>query len=264
MRSRLEIAMPTIKIIGSSIDSEHPGQQFAASYLVNDHIAIDAGSIGYQSSVAAQRQIRHVFLSHGHMDHIATLPMFLDNVYQPGPDYVSIYGPQETLDSLQSDIFNERVWPDLVRLSREESPFMKLFPLQAGDVVTAEGIQIRAVALDHVVPTLGYVASDSSGSVALISDTASHDGLWQCLNDIADLKALFLEVAFPSRMGWLATKAKHLTPTLFAEGCRRLRHRIPIIAVHIKPAFRDEILTELAAQEIPRLIIGEAGMQYGF
>ena len=256
--------MLKIKIIGSSVDSDCPGQQFAASYVINETVAIDAGSIGFQSSVAAQRKIRHVFLSHGHMDHIASLPMFLDNVYQPGPDYVSIHGPQETLDSLRADIFNERLWPDLVRLSQEESPFMKLFPLKPGDIVEVDGLKIRAIGLEHVVPTLGFIVSDSTGSVALISDTAPHEGLWKSLADIPDLKGLFLETAFPTRMAWLAAKAMHLTPTLFAEGCRKLTQKIPIIAVHIKPAFRDEILAELTAQNIPGLIIGDAGIDYCF
>lgn len=244
-----------INIVGSAVDTEFPGRQFAASYVINGRLAIDAGSIGFQSSIAAQQRITHVFLSHGHMDHIASLPMFLDNVYVPGPECVSIYGPQETLDSLQTDVFNDRLWPDLVRLSQEESPFMKLFPMQAGDTVVAGDLRVTALALDHVVPTLGFIVSDGSGSVAFVSDTQSSDSIWQTLNAVTDLKALFLETAFPNRMGWLAAKAKHLTPRLFAEGCRKLRHAVPIVAVHIKPAFRDEILGELASLAIPRLVI---------
>lgn len=65
-------------------------------------------------------------------------------------------------------------------------------------------------------------------------------------------------------MAWLATKAKHLTPTLFAEGCRKLLHNIPIIAVHIKPAFRDEILREFENLELPNVIIGSPDIQYEF
>ena len=253
-----------IKILGSAVDADFSGQQFAASYVINGRLAIDAGSIGFQSSIEAQRRIKHVFLSHGHMDHIASLPMFLDNVYVHGPDYVCIHGPQETLDSLRTDVFNERLWPDLARLSQEESPFMKLFPMQPGDTVTVGDLRVTALALDHVVPTLGFIVSDDSGSVAFVSDTQPCESIWQTLNDLSDLKAVFLEAAFPTRMGWLADKAKHLTPTLFAEECRKLRHAVPIIAVHIKPAFREEILRELASLSIPRLVIGAPGHTYEF
>ncbi len=253
-----------IKILGSAVDSEFPGLQFAASYVINSRIAIDAGSIGFQSSIAVQRRIEHLFLSHGHMDHIASLPMFLDNVYQPGRNCVSIHAHQETLCSLRTDVFNERLWPDLVRLAQEESPFMKLFPMQAGDTVDVGDLRVTAMALDHIVPTFGFVVSDVSGSVAFVSDTAPLESIWRTLNDVADLKALFLESAFPTRMGWLAEKAKHLTPTLFAEGCGKLLHSVPIIAVHIKPMFRDEILQEFASLKIPRLMIGSPDIHYEF
>lgn len=253
-----------IKILGSTVDSHCPGQQFAASYVINNRVAIDAGSIGFQSSVAVQRQIQHLFLSHGHMDHIASLPIFLDNVYQPGPEFVSIYALKQTLDSLRTDIFNERVWPDLVRLSLEESPFMKLLPMQAGETVDLGDLRVTAMTLDHVVPTIGFIVSEDSGSVAFVSDTAPLDSIWQTLNAVADLKALFLESSFPTRMGWLAAKAKHLTPTLVAEGCSKLVHDVPIISIHIKPAFRDEILHEFDSLKIPQLVIGSPDVHYHF
>lgn len=253
-----------VTILGSSVDSDFPGMQFAASYVIDGRIAIDAGSIGFQSSLAAQRRIRHVFLSHGHMDHIASLPIFLDNVYSPGPECVSVFGPPETLSSLQTDVFNERLWPDLIRLSSEESPFLKLFPLNDGDSVEVDGIRVTALALDHVVSTLGYVVSDGSTSIAIVSDTQPSDSIWNRLNAIPNLKALFLEAAFPSRMDWLAVKAKHLTPTLFESEVRKLRSDVPIIAVHIKPAFRTEILEEFARLKIPRLTIGQPGEDFEF
>lgn len=253
-----------IRIVGSAVDAELQGQQFTASYVVNDRIAIDAGSIGFLSSVEAQRRIEHVFLSHAHLDHIASLPIFLDNVFQPGSDAVNIHGSQATLDSLCKDLFNDRVWPDLIRISIEESPFMKLFPIQAGETVVVGDIRVTAMALDHVVPTFGFIISDDLGSIAIVSDTQPSDSIWHTLNKVTDLKALFLESAFPTRMNWLAEKSKHLTPKLFAECCRKLHHEVPIIAVHIKPAFRDEILNELGSLSIPRLVIGSPNHDFEF
>ena len=141
---------------------------------------------------------------------------------------------------------------------------MKLFPMQAGDTVKVNDLRVTALDLNHVVPTLGFVVSDVSGSVAFVSDTAPLDSIWQMLNGVADLKALFLESAFPTRLAWLAAKARHLTPTLFAEGCQKLIHSVPIIAVHIKPTFREEILSEFASLNIPRLVIGVPDVNYEF
>ncbi|MBS0204449.1 MAG: 3',5'-cyclic-nucleotide phosphodiesterase [Planctomycetes bacterium] len=253
-----------IRIVSSSVDSASSEKHFAASYVVNGQVAFDAGTIGFMSSIDDQRRIQHLFLSHGHMDHVASLPIFLDNVYQQGSDPVTIYAPQDTLDCLQSDIFNERLWPDLVRLSQEVSPFMHLSPIAAGETVMACGLRVTSLPLDHVVTTFGYIINDGTGSIAIVSDTQPLDSIWTTLNQVADLKALLLECAFPNRMASLAAKSKHLIPTSFAEGCRQLKRAIPIIAVHIKPVYRDEILNELADLGIPQLVIGVPSTEFEF
>ena len=125
---------------------------------------------------------------------------------------------------------------------------MKLFPIAAGQTVAVEGLRFTALALDHVVPTLGFVIEDDDACVAIISDTTSTPAIWDTLNQWPrPLDALFLECAFPNRMRWLADKAKHLTPAQFQEVYAQIRHLPPVVAVHIKPAFREEILKELQA-----------------
>jgi len=47
--------------------------QFLVSFLVNDEVAIDAGAIGLLADLQRQRRVKHVFITHEHMDHIATL-----------------------------------------------------------------------------------------------------------------------------------------------------------------------------------------------
>jgi ribonuclease BN (tRNA processing enzyme) len=254
-----------LKIVGSAVDPRFPQQQFAASYIFNGTVAIDAGTIGFISSVDEQRQIQHVFLSHAHLDHISSLPIFLDNVYSHGPGCVSIYGNVEALQTLRTDIFNERVWPDLIRLSPVESPFMTLLPIAAGETVEVDGLRVTAVALEHVVPVLGYVVEDDRASVAIFSDTTTSPMIWNTLNRWPrPLDVLFLECAFPNRMRWLADKARHLTPAQFGECYARLQPQPPVVAVHIKPAFREEIVAELAALNIPRLSVGDANVVYEY
>src|SRR5262249_6037794 len=90
--------------------------QFATSYLVNDSTAIAAGWLGFRATPAEQARIRHVFLTHTHIDHIATLPIFLDMAFHTTGAGVNVYGTAPVLDCLRRDIFNDRVWPDLVRL----------------------------------------------------------------------------------------------------------------------------------------------------
>ena len=51
------------------------------------HFRVAIVSAGFEGlgRVERQRRVRHVFVTHEHLDHVATLPIFLENVYDPGP-----------------------------------------------------------------------------------------------------------------------------------------------------------------------------------
>jgi ribonuclease BN (tRNA processing enzyme) len=252
-----------IRVVGSSVGNG-PNHQYLISYLFGDHVAIDAGSIGFISPLHAQTQIRHVFLSHSHIDHTASLATFLDNVYVPGPECVSVYGNPETLDSLRSDLFNDRLWPDLVRLSVAESPFLTMLPLSSEQAVEVEGLRVLPVVLDHVVPTFGFIVSDHRAAVAIVSDTAPTERIWELVNQTPNLKAVLVEVSFPNDMAWLAEKAKHLTTALFVAELKKLQQAVPVIAVHIKPRYQEQVVAELAAAGLANVQIGEPEHIYTF
>ena len=248
-----------VKVIGSSVDGT--SCQFAASYVINDHIAIDAGSIGFMS-VAAQKQIKHVLISHSHLDHIGSLPIFIDNVYEPGPDCVIIYGRSSVVECLRENFFNDRVWPDVMRLSREESPFLKFVALENTKPIELAGITVTPVDLDHVVPTFGFIIDDGESAVAVVSDTGPTEHVWELANGNSRLKYVIMESAFPNRMGWLAEKAKHLTPELMRHEYRKLDREVPLLVVHIKPAFYEEVTTELKSLNLPLLEISLPNREY--
>src|SRR5262245_9815074 len=84
-------------------------RQYLTTFLVGDSVAIDAGSLGFYGSPAEQARIRHVFLTHTHLDHIASLPIFLENVSNDGGDCPTIYAPAEVLDVVCRDVLNDRL-----------------------------------------------------------------------------------------------------------------------------------------------------------
>ncbi|MEO8496115.1 MAG: 3',5'-cyclic-nucleotide phosphodiesterase [Planctomycetota bacterium] len=250
-----------IKVVGSSVDGNPC--QFAASYVIDDHIAIDAGSIGYMS-VDAQKRIKHVLISHCHLDHIGSLPIFIDNVYEPGPDCVIVYGRPSVIACLRESFFNDRVWPDVLRLSREESPFLKFVAIESNKPVELDGVTITPVDLDHVVPTFGFIIDDGESAVAIVSDTGPTERVWELANANPRLKSVLIESAFPNSMAWLAEKAKHLTPALLRDEYRKLDREVPLIVVHIKPAFYKEVIAELKALKLPSLEISAPNREYTF
>ena len=62
-----------------------------------------------------------------------------------------------------------------------------------------------------------------------------------------NLRAVFLEVTFPNELAWLADAAKHLTPQQFARERGKIDADVPVLAVHLKARYRDQVAAELAA-----------------
>jgi ribonuclease BN (tRNA processing enzyme) len=191
-------------------------QQYLSTCLVDDVIAIDAGSLGFYGTPQQQAGVRHVLLSHTHMDHLASLPIFVENAYEAKAECVTVYGSATVLEACQKHLFNEVIWPDFVALSSGDKPFLRLSTFEAGETIELEGVRVTSVALNHVVPTVGYLLSDGKSSVAFVSDTGPTDEVWRRINALPDLKAVFVETTFPDELTWLADVSKHLTPRSLA------------------------------------------------
>ena len=250
-------------LVPSSIvtDGEEPSQ-YLISYLINDSVAIDAGSLGIHGSPSKQAKIKHVLISHTHIDHTATLPIFVENAYEGKSDCVTIHGSETVLESLRGDIFNDRTWPDFVALSEGSAPFLRLERLEPERPLELEGLKITPISVNHVVPTLGFLVEDSRSAVLIASDTGPTDLLWDHANQADHLDAVFLEAAFPNEMSELASISKHLTPALFGLEVQKLKRKAAVIAVHIKARYRKQILRELSELELSNLQIGQFGMTY--
>lgn len=240
------------------------GQQFLTTYLVNDTVAVDAGCLGLYGTPTEQARVQHLFLTHSHIDHLASLPVFLENVYRPGVPCVAVYGNTAVLESLRCDLFNDRVWPDFVRLSEVGPPFVRLVEIHSGQTVEVAGLRITAVTVNHTVPTLGYLFEDREAAVVIASDTGPTEEIWERANALPNLRAVFLEASFPNALHELAAKTHHLTPALFREESRKVKRTVRFIAVHIKAAFRDAVVAELRRLDMPELEIGRFGRAYHF
>ncbi len=253
-----------ITLLPSAAGDSSPDQvQHTTSTLVNDTVVIDAGSVGFYGSAQDQARINHLFLSHSHIDHIGSLPIFVENSYEAGPQCVTIHANGHVLDVLQRDLFNERLWPDFITLSRGESPFLALDCMEPGQTRAVDGLQVTATPMTHVVPTQGYIVSEGGATVAVLSDTGPTEEVWRQLNALPRLDAVIVECCFPDPLAWLAEVSLHLTPRMLARELAKLRRPCRLIAVHLKPRYREEIIGELA-QQLPQVEIGRFGVPYWF
>jgi ribonuclease BN (tRNA processing enzyme) len=235
------------------------GCQYLSSCLLNRRIALDAGVIGFVGTPEEQAAIGHVFLTHSHLDHVGSLPIFLENVYDLRAEPPAVYASRTVLESLQRDLFNERVWPDFIALSQRTRPFLRLVPFEPGDTVTVEGLRITAVPVDHVVPTVGYLIQERDATVAFVPDTGPSDTIWPLAAAATNLRAVVIETTFPEEMTWLAQESRHLTPRLLAAELAKLGREVPTYIMHLKARYRAEVRTQLAALGLARVQVLEPG-----
>jgi ribonuclease BN (tRNA processing enzyme) len=238
--------------------------QYLTTLLVNDAVALDAGSLGLYGGPDEQARVKHVFLSHSHVDHLASLPVFINNTFTGG-DPVTVYATEPVLDCLRRDVFNDRLWPDFVRISATEGrQYLRLQALEPGRAVTAAGLRLTPVAVNHVVPTVGFLVEEGDTAVVYSADTGPTEALWELANRTPGLKAVFLEVTFPDALAWLAELSKHLTPAQFGREVRKVRRAVPFLAVHIHPRGREQVVRELEALGLPQVQVGRFGVPYRF
>jgi ribonuclease BN (tRNA processing enzyme) len=252
-----------IRILGST-PCNPAVWQYVSSYLINDRVAIDAGCLGYYGTAQDQAAAGHVFLTHSHADHCASLPIFLENCYGLGPQCPVIYGSEHTLDSLQEHLFNDVLWPDFIKLAAHTRPFLRLQVLGAEKPVEAERLRITPVAVNHVVPTFAYLVSDGQATVVFAADSGPTDRLWYLTRQVPSLRGVFLEASFPNSMRALAEVTLHLTPEMFAAEVAKMPPSTRVIAVHIKPRYRETVVQELSHLHIHTLEIGECEVDYTF
>ena len=87
--------------------------------LVDDDVLIDAGTGIGDLPLEDLRSIRHVFLTHAHLDHIAGLPMLVDCIFSENIDTpVTVYAREETIKAIQDHLFNWVIWPDFGKPKR--------------------------------------------------------------------------------------------------------------------------------------------------
>jgi 3',5'-cyclic-nucleotide phosphodiesterase len=197
------------------------------------------------------------------MDHIASLPIFIDDLYATLREPMRVHATPEVIELLERDVFNWNVYPRFSGLKNDYGPVMEYVPIPTGSEFKVAHLTMTAVPVNHIVPTVGLVVSDQSGTVAFSSDTAETEELWKVINKAKGLKALLIEASFPNDMAKLAEVSRHFTPASLNEELKKLTHNgLEILAVHLKPTYREKIIEELEQLKISKLHVMEPGKTY--
>ena len=214
--------------------------------LVDNDVLIDAGTGVGDLALEDLDSVRHVFLTHAHLDHIAGLPMLADRVFDENFEVpLTVYAREETLRAVQDHMFNGVIWPDFSRLPSAENPMLRFRVCSPGDTVTIGHRDFYAVDVMHSVPSLGFTVQNSSGAFAVSGDTKTNETLWPVLNACEDLRVLVIEVSFPDEMSDLALESGHYTPRSLTDDLKRLRHEPEIWLTGMKPGEERRIYEQV-------------------
>jgi cAMP phosphodiesterase len=223
--------------------------------LIDDDVLIDAGTGIGDLALRDLGSIRHVFLTHAHLDHVAGLPMLVDCVFDENFEIpLTVYAREETLRAVQEHLFNDVIWPDFSKLPSPDNPMLRYSVCSPGDTVTIGHRDFYAVDVMHSVPSLGFTVQNSGGVFAVSGDTKTNQTLWPVLNRCDDLKVLVIEVSFPDEMETLAAKAGHYCPKTLTDDLKLLRHEPEIWLTGMKPG-QEELILEQVISAAPDMNI---------
>ena len=240
-------------------------RQHLSCFIVNDSVSIDAGSLAMATTDEQKQRIRDIILTHAHLDHIAGLPLFVDDLFASLREPIRIYAAAEVIEILERDVFNWSIYPRFSELSNDNGAVLEYKAFEANEEFTVGDLRVVAVGVNHKVPTVGFIVRDETASFAISSDTAEMDEFWQKVNQTNHLDALLIECAFPDELKDLAQVSHHLTPAILKSEIAKFKHEdCPIYVINLKPMYREKIVAQIEKLNIKNLQILEVGKIYNW
>jgi len=231
------------------------------SFLVNDSILLDAGSPTEALSLEEQHGVRHICLSHTHLDHIKDIAFIADNrsLKRLGGNLdnrtITIHSLAENNRVLKEHFLNDLVWPDFTRIPDVGDPILRLHDIEPEAPFEADGVRITAIRVNHPVPCTGFLLDQDGKQVIYTADTGNTDRIWEIANAQPNLKAVIMDCSFPDSYQYLADISGHMTPAGMMKDLQKfeLLGSVPVYLYHMKPESLNIMTAEVEALDVPHL-----------
>ncbi len=216
------------------------------SYLINDSLLLDAGTVTEFLDDEQLRKIRHILVTHTHLDHIKDLVFIVDELVMMGEFNIDLISVKQVLEIISSNLFNNKLWPDFTVIPSKHNAIIKLREIELEKYTEINGIIVKPVLMTHTVYTVGYIIKEGNKGFMFTSDTGPTKRFWEIASEENGIEFIIVDVSFPSRMESLAKLSGHMTLSILTEHLDKYGlSDMPIYINHIKPIFIDEILSEL-------------------
>ena len=234
-----------LKVLGAygASDAEHN----LTGYLLDDWLAVDAGTLTSKLSFAQQSRIQAVFITHPHADHIRDLPHLIHNRFAQNAPPLTVFAARDVMDLLSKNVFNGIVWPDFSTIFAPLSgkPVVQYRPLNPGKKIVFNDVALTAVAVDHAIPAAGVIVEMNGQAITFTGDTGPTQEIWKRTNKTANVVAIVTEASFPNDQQSLANETAHLSPQTFGDELKKIQVDAPVYASHRKIPFERDIESQI-------------------
>ena len=241
-----------IQILGAHL-AEVKGARLT-SLLIDGALVVDAGGLTSALSLAEQKKIETVLLTHHHFDHTRDLVTLAANAGYYWRKQLTVYGLRYTLDIVAGCLLGGKMYTNFFEYPDKEKPTVILEAIEPYSRKIIAGYDVLALPAKHSVPAVGYQITSSDGkSLFYTGDTTV--GISDCWQHISP-QLLITEVAGPNKYEDWLKKAGHFCARFLKEELmqfRQLKGYLPrVIVIHIGNPFEQEIKEEVAqvAQEL--------------
>ncbi len=234
-----------VKIVGGH-GGVSPGCR-ATSYLIDDKLLIDAGSIASGVSVKEQTAIDNILISHSHLDHISDLAFLADNCFGLKDAPFHIWANEVVEKNVMAHLLNDEIWPDFTKLPDCKNPTLKFNNIESGQTKEIGGYKVHAIKVNHFAGSLGFIIEKDGKSIVFTQDTGPTEEIWKKACELGNVVGIFCEVSFPNDMEKLAMDSRHHTANTISEELSKMPKDVPVYLGHLKPNYLDQLRNEIEA-----------------
>lgn len=246
-----------VKIIGG-----HGGvtrNYHATSYLIDESLLIDAGSVASGLDIQDQLKIDHILLSHAHLDHTKDLAFICDNCFGLKGRPFEVHCHKQVHKAVKDHLFNDIIWPDFSVLPNKENPTIKFNELENEKTVSLGEYKVTPIHVNHSVynpgEAYGFIVEKGDCAILFTQDTKATERIWEVGKTFKNLKAIFTEVSFPNKLQNVADISDHHSPATMKEEIKKMPKDVPVYLGHLKPNYQEELIQEITDLQEPRLHI---------
>jgi ribonuclease BN (tRNA processing enzyme) len=219
-----------------------------ASLLIDGTLAIDAGGITSALTLAQQKKIKTVLLTHHHFDHTRDLVTLAANAGYYWQGQLEVYALRYTLDVVTTCLLDGKMYVNFLEYPSEQKPSLLLEAIEPYKRKAIAGYDVLALPAKHSVPAVGYQITSSDGtSLFYTGDTTV--GISDCWQHISP-QLLITEVTGPNKRGDWLEKVGHFSARLLKEELtqfRQLKGYLPrVIVIHVGNPNEQQIKEEVA------------------